>query len=222
MEKILIINFKNYPEIYGNKSVELAKIAEKVSKETGTKIIVCPPHPMLSLVKMMTDAEVYAQSIDAIEGEKTTGSVTANMLRSLGINGTLLNHSEKRIAPSQIREALRIANNLKLEVCLCIRDAKEIKRYPIKMSKLIAVEPPELIGTGVSVSRAKPNVIIETVSILKSSNYIGKILCGAGITDKQDVMKAVELGVDGVLVSSAIVKASNWKQKIEEISSGLL
>jgi triosephosphate isomerase len=39
---ILIVNFKAYLEATGKKAIELAKEAEKVSKETGICIVVAP------------------------------------------------------------------------------------------------------------------------------------------------------------------------------------
>ena len=39
---IIIVNFKTYLEATGQKAVELAKSAEKASKETGVSIAVAP------------------------------------------------------------------------------------------------------------------------------------------------------------------------------------
>jgi triosephosphate isomerase len=47
------------------------------------------------------------------------------------------------------------------------------------------------------------------------------VICGAGITDKGDVTKAMELGSQGILVASGIVKATSWEKKITELASGM-
>jgi len=39
-----------------------------------------------------------------------------------------------------------------------------------------------------------------------------KVLCGAGITNGEDVKKALELGTVGVLVASGVVKAKDPKK----------
>jgi len=41
----------------------------------------------------------------------------------------------------------------------------------------IAIEPPELIGTGVSVSKARPEIISKTVKIVRETNPKVKVLC---------------------------------------------
>jgi triosephosphate isomerase len=46
------------------------------------------------------------------------------------------------------------------------------------------------------------------------------MICGAGITDKSDVTSALQLGADGILVASSIVKATSWSEKISDLASG--
>jgi triosephosphate isomerase len=46
-------------------------------------------------------------------------------------------------------------------------------------------------------------------------------LCGAGIVSGQDVSKAKELGSNGILVASGIIKAKNWEKIISEFCKGL-
>ncbi|MFQ6095051.1 MAG: triose-phosphate isomerase, partial [Candidatus Bathyarchaeia archaeon] len=74
---------------------------------------------------------------------------------------------------------------------------------------MIAVEPPELIGTGIPVSKAKPEVVTDTVQRVRKVNEQVVILCGAGITNGEDVAAALRLGTEGVLVASGIVKAKD-------------
>ncbi|MEM4393017.1 MAG: triose-phosphate isomerase, partial [Candidatus Nitrosocaldus sp.] len=87
----------------------------------------------------------------------------------------------------------------------------------------IAIEPPELIGTGNAVSKSKPEVITRSV---ERANSLGlkrsKVICGAGIVDGRDAMAAIRLGSRGVLVASGIVKAENWYEKIKDIASNML
>ena len=47
------------------------------------------------------------------------------------------------------------------------------------------------------------------------------VLCGAGIVSGEDVARAVELGADGVLVASSVVKAEDWEAKVRELANSL-
>ncbi len=85
----------------------------------------------------------------------------------------------------------------------------------------MAIEPPELIGSGVAVSRARPELVERTVSVVRGTGFRGRILCGAGIVTGEDVEKAVRLGADGVLAASSVVKARDWESKVRELARSL-
>ena len=70
-------------------------------------------------------------------------------------------------------------------------------------------------------SRERPDVIVRTVELVKRVNPSIPVITGAGIESFDDVRKAVELGTQGVLVASAIVKAKDWRQKITELANAL-
>ncbi|MEM4152283.1 MAG: triose-phosphate isomerase, partial [Nitrososphaerota archaeon] len=63
--------------------------------------------------------------------------------------------------------------------------------------------------TGIPVSKAKPEVVTETVKLVRRINSDLILLCGAGISTADDVARAIELGTEGVLLASAYVKAKD-------------
>ena len=83
----------------------------------------------------------------------------------------------------------------------------------------IAVEPPELIGSGRSVTKAKPQVITKTIEQVLKIDKI-PVLCGAGIVNGEDVKKALELGAEGILIASAVMKAQNPKNVLMDLCTG--
>jgi triosephosphate isomerase len=46
------------------------------------------------------------------------------------------------------------------------------------------------------------------------------VLCGAGITTGEDLRAALDLGSEGVLLASGIIKAKDQRQALEELVSG--
>ena len=81
--------------------------------------------------------------------------------------------------------------------------------------------PPELIGTGIPVSKSKPEVVNETVRLVRHVNPDVVTLCGAGITKGEDVSAALKLGTMGVLVASGIVKAKDPRKVIMEFAAAV-
>ncbi|MDW7641035.1 MAG: triose-phosphate isomerase, partial [Nitrosarchaeum sp.] len=102
------------------------------------------------------------------------------------------------------------------------KDVLEAKKYVKLNPDYIAIEPPELIGSGKSVSTEKPELVTKSVQVVNSMKNNTKLLCGAGIVSGQDVSKALELGSKGILVASGIIKAKNWTKIIEEFSKAML
>lgn len=217
----LIVNFKNYARIMGEGSLRLAESAQKISEMTGQEVIVAPPTPMLGLVASRTKVPVFAQSLSVAEGEKSTGSVTPEAIKAAGAAGTILNHSEARLPLSQLKALVPRVAGLSLDVCLCARTAAEAGILAGLKPPYVAVEPPELIGTGVAVSRARPDLVSKSVEAVRKAGYRGKVLCGAGIVSGGDVKTAMGLGADGVLASSSIVGARDWDSKLLELARSL-
>ncbi len=217
----LVLNFKNYAEALGDGSVRLAKAAEAVSERTGVETVVAPPAPMIALVASAVGLPVFSQSVAGETGEKTTGAVLPEAVKASGARGTILNHSESRLSVSDIGRLVPRLSKLSLQSCLCARSAPESARLAGLGSTYLAVEPPELIGTGVAVSKARPDLISRTARLVRESGYSGKLLCGAGIVTGKDVSRAIELGAQGVMVSSSVVKAKDWELKLEELARSL-
>ena len=219
--RTLIVNFKNYPEILGEGSLRLAQAVQRVTESVGIEAIVSPPTPMLALVASKTNVQVYSQTVGSKSGDKTTGEILPEAVRAAGGKGAILNHSESRRPPTELRELVPRLTTMGMGVCLCSQTVAEAARLAALNPKYLAIEPPELIGSGIAVSKARPELVQRTVSGVRRAGYKGEILCGAGIVSGEDVSKAVELGVDGVLVASSVVKAPDWETKIRELAGSL-
>lgn len=217
----LIVNFKNYPEVLGKGSLRLAMSAQRVAETTGADLVVAPPSPFLALVASAARIPVYSQSVGREKGDKTTGATLPEAVSAAGAKGTILNHSESRRTLPELRILIPRLQRIGLEVCLCARTSAEAARLAKFRTKYLAVEPPELIGSGMAVSTARPELVARAASAVREAGYSGKLLCGAGIVSGRDVSRAVELGVDGVLVSSSVVKAADWDLKLGELARSL-
>ena len=219
--RTLVVNFKNYPEILGVGSIRLAQAVQRASDVVGIEAIVAPPTPMIALVASKTGAQVYSQTVGSKSGDKTTGEILPEAVKAAGGRGTILNHSESRRPLTELRTLVPRLGGMGMGVCLCSQTAAEAARLSALKPKYLAIEPPELIGSGIAVSKARPDLIQKTVAGVRRAGYEGEILCGAGIVSGEDVTKAVELGVDGVLVASSVVKASDWESKVGELARSL-
>lgn len=192
---MIIINFKRYKT--GKQAVKLAKVCEKYKA-------ICAVLPEdIQIVTKEVKTPVYYQYIKDKRPFK-------------GAAGTLLNHSDHPISNKIIKRRLKTAKRAGLKTVVCCTNIKRAKEIDKMKPDFIAVEPKELIGGKVSVSKARPELISNTVKAVKT-----KILCGAGINTRQDVKTALKLGAKGVLVASAVAKSRNPGKVLRELTKGL-
>ena len=226
MTPLIIVNFKTYKEATGENAVKLARQCEAAAKKAKgkAKVAVAVQATDIFRVAAAVDAgliSVFAQHIDANGQGKSTGFVTAEAVREAGASGTLINHAEHKI--TDIAKRIATAKMAKLVTLACAANVAEAKAIAslTPAPDYIAVEPPELIGGNVSVSKAKPEVVSASVAAVKSANSSIIVLCGAGVNSREDVEKALELGTEGILVASSVVLAKDPEKALLELISGI-
>jgi len=207
----VVVNFKSYSEVHGHGALELAQICEQVSQETGIQVAVCPPTAELAYVARSVKIPVFTQSVDPYPEGARTGWNTPSLARTAGAIGTLVNHAEHRLSDGEMGKTVGICRTIPLETMVCADTPRTAAGVATFEPTYVALEPPELIGGDLSVTKANPQSITESVEMVrKVSSKVG-VLCGAGIKTGLDVANAIELGAMGVLVASGIVRAVDPK-----------
>lgn len=218
---IVILNYKTYLESSGINALELAHDLESAASESGITMVAAPQAADIYRISEETSLPIFAQHIDPIAPGGHTGSNLINTLVEAGISGSLINHSENRMKLADIDEVIRLCKENDIESCVCTNNIETSKAVAALGPVAVAVEPPELIGTGIPVSQAQPEVVENSVKGVKSINKKVKVLCGAGITSGDDMKAAMDLGADGVLLASGIIKAESPKDALLDLVSKL-
>lgn len=217
---VFAINFKAYETAFNDIALNIAKTSNNlISKYNNVRIILAVPAIMVSKIKEFYD-DVFLQHLDPIDFGAYTGYIPADALKYSEIKGALINHSEHKIVYRDIEKVLRKLNQVGKESLVCADTAGEAAGIAYLKPNMIAVEPPELIGSGIPVSKAKPEVITNSVNAVKKVNDI-PVLAGAGITVPDDAVKAIELGSSGVLIASAVMKSKEPDKIIEEFVNAM-
>ncbi|MCL2607938.1 MAG: triose-phosphate isomerase [Methanomassiliicoccaceae archaeon] len=214
---IIVINFKAYTEAEGPNALKLAELCASVSSESGAVIAVCPPVSELGAVARSVNIPVFSQNADPRVPGSSTGWMTPSMIKASGAAGTLINHTEHKHPMKAIADTLELCKGCGLTTIACadtVELAAEIAQY---LPNMIAVEPPELIGGDVSVTDANPSVVENTVRSVKSVHNSISVLCGAGIKTGKDVRKALDLGAEGVLLASGVVKSKDPRASLLDL-----
>lgn len=211
----ILVNLKAY-------DCQATRVAEAAASTatSGVRIGVAPQTVELPAV-VDTEVEAWAQHVSPIDSGSHTGSTRAASVAAAGGTGTLLNHSENRLRLADIDGAIRAAEAAGLETIVCANNPDQIAAVAALGPDAVAIEPPELIGTGTPVSQADPAIVEEAVAAAARVDDAIDVLCGAGISTGEDVVAARELGADGVLLASGVAKAANPAAAIEELIAPL-
>ncbi len=214
---VIIINFKAYGEGSGKRALKLAEIVEEVSARVNDYIAVAPNFLDIPEIVSKFNIDVFAQHVDAVNFGSHTGRITAEVLKEKGAKGSLINHSERRLRLADIDFLVSKFKELNLVSVVCTNNVATTAAASALLPDYVAIEPPELIGSGIPVSKAEPEIVENSVKAAKDVNENVKVLCGAGITKHEDYITALDLGADGVLLASGIVKAEDQKKALEEL-----
>src|SRR6056297_3669066 len=198
----VLVNLKAYP----CDPIEVATAAADVAADSGVRVAVAPQAAQIPAVAE-TGVETWAQHVSPVEHGSHTGSTLADAVDDAGATGTLLNHSENRMKLADIDASLDAADRADLETVVCANNPDQIGAAAALGPDAVAVEPPELIGTGTPVSKADPDVVTGAVDAAARVDGDVDVLCGAGISTGEDLVSASDLGANGVLLARALPKA---------------
>jgi triosephosphate isomerase len=218
---VIVLNVKTYSEATGNKALEIATLMDKISKETGASMAIAVQATDITICAKKVNIPVWAEHMDPIKPGSNTGWTLPEAVKTAGAVGTLINHSEHRLKLADIDVCITRSKELNLDHIVCSNNVSTSKALAAFSPDFIAVEPPELIGGDISVTSADPDIVSNSVKAVKSISKNVKVLCGAGVKNGKDVAKAIELGSDGVLLASGIVKAKDKESVIRDLASGL-
>ncbi len=212
----IIVNFKVYEQATGEDAMRLAQIHQKVADETGASLGIAVNAVDLRQVAASVSIPVFAQHLDAVSYGSHTGKLAVELIKDAGAYGVILNHAEYPLGLEVLKRSVMLAKEAGLYTLVCADTPESAKVIAGFGPDLIAVEPPELIGGDVSVSKVGPRIIEEAVQLVGDN-----VLVGAGIKDPEDVQIALALGARGVLLASGVVKAADPYLALMDLVSGL-
>jgi triosephosphate isomerase len=212
----VLVNLKAYP----CDPVAVAEAARDVADASDATIAVAPQTADLARVAD-TGATTWAQDVSPVDHGSHTGSTLAEAVADNGAVGTLLNHSEHRRKLADIDGSLDAAERVDLDTVVCANNPEQVAAAAALGPDAVAVEPPELIGTGTPVSQADPDIVEDAVAAAEAVDPSVDVYCGAGISTGEDVVAAKELGASGVLLASGVAKADDPRAALEDLVAPL-
>jgi len=218
---IIVLNLKTYEQSTGQKALDFARVAERVHEKTGISIALAAQALDIQALVDASEIPVFSQHIDPVFPGRNTGYVLPEAVAESGCYGTLLNHSEHQLPMDVLEKSIQRAKEVDLFTCVCADTIENAKRIALFNPDVIAIEPSELIGSGISVSKAQPEIVSGSVKGVQSVNSNVTVLCGAGITNGEDASAALDLGAKGILVASGVVKSDDPYRSLLDLARSM-
>ena len=239
--KYTIANWKMNGQKDSYKLVKsISNYCQKMKRKTS-KVVICPPFTLLSeLIKKEKKIKFGGQDCHYKSEGAYTGSISANMLKTINCQYVILGHSERRIYQKETSQELNLkiksAIKSNLTVIYCIGEKlEEIKKRDIILKKqlsslpkkidpkkiIIAYEPVWAIGTGkvpslndINKIHEKIRHILSNLVSLRFSKHVS-ILYGGSVNAVNSVDILNLDHVDGALVGGASLKSKDFCKIID-------
>ena len=135
---VIVLNMKTYTESTGKNALDIAKMMDKVSIETGINMAVSVQSIDIKECSDNISIPVFAEHIDPIKPGSHTGWILPEAVKSVGAVGSLINHSEHRLNLADIDFCISRAKELDLDQIVCSNN--------ILTSKAIATLSPNFLA----------------------------------------------------------------------------
>lgn len=222
----------------------LAEIKKQAIPE-NTSVMIAPAYTNLSLCSQVLGdfpVETVAQNMHQNNSGAFTGEVSANMLKSVGVQTVILGHSERRAYFGEnnalLAEKVNTALENEMRVIFCIgeelQDRKSENHFKVVKTQLeeglfhlkaadwknivIAYEPVWAIGTGETASPAQAQEIHKFIRKAIAEKYSEavandiSILYGGSVKPDNAVEIFGQADVDGGLIGGAALKVDSFMQ----------
>ena len=247
-QKIVAGNWKMNKEAAASQTLVDALLQRKLP--TDVRVMIAPP--MIFLDRLAQQAQgtvlgVVSQNMHAAESGAYTGEVSASMLKSIGVNTTLLGHSERRAyfneTNSSLAEKTAAASLAGIEMIFCfgeeLADRKSGQHFDVVQAQLekalfdvdvldwdkviLAYEPVWAIGTGETASPEQAqemHAFIRSLLAKKGSEQIAaqtSILYGGSVKPNNAEALFSQADVDGGLIGGAALDADDFMEIVNAI-----
>lgn len=207
------VGVKNY--IYGDQVLELAKSADRAAQKYNIDVIFIAPYADIRRVAESTDRLiVFAPYMDTLRPGRGIADILPESIKAAGAQGVVLNHCERPMTLSAIRETITRANELDLISFVCADTIAESRAIAQLRPDIINAEPTELIGTGAASSMS---YVQESIKAIKDICPDIMVEQAAGISSGMQVYETIFAGAEAVGAASGITNAADPCAMVDEM-----
>lgn len=211
------MSVKNY--IYGDPVCELAIAADKAAKKYDIDVLFIAPYTEIRRISERTKRLIIlAPYMDTLYPGRGIADVLPEAVKAAGARGVLLNHCERPMTLSAIKQSIDRANALDMLSFVCADTIEEARAVAELHPDIINPEPSELIGSGNS---SDMTFVRETIRAIKSIDPHIMVEQAAGITTAQQIYDFIMAGSEAAGSASGILQSPHPFALLDEMISAV-
>jgi len=206
---------KNY--IYGDAVLEYARVVDAAAAKYDIDVLFIAPYTEIRRVAENTKKLiVLAPYMDTLRPGRGMADVLPEAIKAAGAKGVVINHCERPMTLSAIKQTIDRANELDLLSFACADSIPEAKAIAQLHPDIINPEPSELIGSN---EASDMIYVIETLKVIKDLFPDILVEQAAGITNGRQVYEFIMAGNDAAGSASGILNSPDPYAMADEMIS---
>lgn len=206
---------KNY--IYGDAVYEFARECDKAAIKYDVDVMFIAPYTEIRRIAENTEKLiVLAPYMDTLRPGRGMADVLPEALKAAGAQGVVLNHCERPMTLSHIKQCIDRANELDMLSFVCADTIDEAKAIAELHPDIINPEPSELIGT---TNASDMSYVMEAIRAVKAIDPNILVEQAAGITTAQQIYDFIMAGSEAAGSASGILRSPHPYELLDEMVS---
>ena len=206
---------KNY--IYGDAVLELAKAADAAAAKYDVDVLFISPYTEIRRIsENCPHLIILAPYMDTIRPGRGMADVLPEAVKDAGAQGVVINHCERPMTLSAIKQTIDRANELDMFSFVCADTIAEAKAIAELHPDIINPEPTELIGSG---NASDMSYVMEAIKAVKAIDPNIMVEQAAGITTARQIYDFIMAGSEAAGSASGILKSANPLTLLDEMVS---
>ncbi len=201
--------------IYGDAVLEFAKAANTAAKKYDVDVLFIAPYTEIRRIReSCPDLIVLAPYMDTLRPGRGMADVLPEALKAAGAQGVVINHCERPMTLSAIRQTIERANELDMLSFVCADTLEEARAVAQFHPDIINPEPSALIGSG---QASDMGFVIEAIRAVKEIDPGIMVEQAAGITTAQQIYDFIMAGSEAAGSASGVLKSPKPYELLDEM-----
>ena len=206
---------KNY--IYGDAVLEFAMAADRAAVKYDVDVLFISPYTEIRRIRENCPHLILlAPYMDTLRPGRGMADVLPEALKAAGAQGVVINHCERPMTLSAIKQTIDRANELDMLSFVCADTVEEAMAIAQLHPDIINPEPTELIGSG---NASDMRYVMEAIQSVKSIDKNIMVEQAAGITTAQQIYDFIMAGSEAAGSASGILKSPDPLALLDEMVS---